>query len=361
MSRPVKKLFDLEIDEVSVVDRAANQHSLIAFSKSAGGASTLEDSMSDLAITDDEGVEVDVNDLEHGDVVYDDAGNEYVFIEDGVEEDEDGVEKADFTRLLNRGKYAWQDAKGRARAARVMGRRGARNAGDAAEGEARGVVNRVRSFYTAPNDYQRGAFQNAKGEWQVPDRVVRRGRVAATGAGGAAVVGAGGYGAYEATKKSLGDSVLEELSKAVTDRDRERIIAKAMGEVEIAKAEAREAWEYAQAEADIRIEQEFVAKAATYNLPVAAEVLGPILKSMAEVLEPEQLEIVDELFNAVGDALYNEIGFVGESSNNSVLDAVDAYADDLVGKSDLTREQAMTAMFEANPSAYDAYINEKGI
>jgi len=358
MSRPVKKLFDLEIDEVSVVDRAANQHSLIAFSKSAGGATTLEDSMPELAITDDEGVEVDIDDLEHGDVVYDDAGNEYVFVEDDADDD---IEKADFSRLLNAGKYAFQDAKGRARAARVMGRRGARNVADEAEAGAKQGAGRVKGFFTKPNDYQRGAFQDAKGNWQVPERVLRRGRVAAAGGGGALVLGGAGYGGYEATKKSLGDSVLEELSKAVTERDRERVIAKAMNEVEIAKAAAAEAWEYAQAEQDIRIEQEFISKAATYNLPVSPEVLGPILKAMAEVLDEEQLDVVDELFNAVGDALYNEIGFVGESSNNSVMDAVDAYANDLVGKSDLTREQAMVAMLEANPAAYDAYISEKGI
>ena len=36
MSR-VRKLTDIEIDEVSVVDRPANQHGLIAFSKSQHG------------------------------------------------------------------------------------------------------------------------------------------------------------------------------------------------------------------------------------------------------------------------------------------------------------------------------------
>lgn len=304
MSRPVKKLFDIEIDEVSVVDRAANQHSLIAFSKAVGD-DQLEESMPDLAIYDETDEQVDVDDLQHGDVVYDEQGNEYVFVEDGADDDdevEDEVGKADLIRT-----------------ARIMGKRRGRQA--------------------------TGWMRDNPGK---------------TLAGGVATGALAGGGTGYALKKSLGESVLEELSKAVTEKDREEIIAKAMDEIEIAKAAAQEAWEYAESERDIRIESEFISKAATYNLPVSPDVLGPILKSMAEVLTDEQLDIVDELFNSVGDALYNEIGYVGESSNSSVINAVDAYANELVGKSDLTHEQAMVAMLEANPAAYDAYISEKG-
>lgn len=160
--------------------------------------------------------------------------------------------------------------------------------------------------------------------------------------------------------KSLGDSVLEELSKAVTDSDREEIIAKAMDEVEIAKAAAAEAWAYAEQERDIRVEQEFISKAAEYNLPVAPEVFGPILKSLAETLSDEELDILDEIFTAVGDILYDELGYVGESDNVSVYDTVDGMASELIGKSDMSYEQAVSAMFEANPAAYDAYLSENG-
>ena len=70
--------------------------------------------------------------------------------------------------------------------------------------------------------------------------------------------------------------------------------------------------------------------------------------------------MLDGIFNAVGDALYNEIGYVGESSNSSVLDQVNAMAAEFVGKADTTHAQALTAMFEQNPAAYDAYISETG-
>jgi len=358
MSKPVKKLFDLEIDEVSVVDRAANQHSLIAFSKSVESDTPLEGSMPDLAVYEETGEEVDVETLEHGDVVYDEAGNEFVFLEDAVDDDDD-VEKGVKEQLFYRG----QDLVGRGKQAAGQARAAGARARNSTQQAGRKARRKVTEFYTSETPLP-GDPMNAKGNFPyamgVNPRKLRAGRVAATGVGGAALAGAGGYGAYEASK-SLGESVLEELSKAVTERDREAIIAKAMDEVEIAKADAQAAWEYAQGEADIRITQEFISKAATYNLPVAPEVLGPILKAMAEVLDEDELEIIDELFNAVGDALYNEVGYVGESSNSSVIDAVSAYANDLVGKSDLTQEQAMVAMLEANPSAYDAYINEKGI
>lgn len=260
MSKPVKKLFDLEIDEVSVVDRSANQHSLIAFAKSANAgedSTSVEDFMPE-EIFDEAGNPVDFETLEHGDVVF----------------DADGVA------------YDWI------------------------------------------------AFDDAPAELAEDEKVLA------------------GVG------KSLGDTVLEELSKAVTDADRERVIAKAMDEVSKAQAEAREAREWAAAERDARLTTEYISKAAEYNLPVSPEVLGPILKSIDEKLDAAEAEVIKELFSSVGDSLYNEIGYVGESSNTSVLDTVDAYAAELVGKSDLTREQALTAMFEANPEAYDAYLSE---
>lgn len=337
MSRPVKKLFDLDIDEVSVVDRAANQHSIIAFSKSVEGDNTpLEGSMPDLAVFEETGEEVDVDTLEHGDVVYDENGNEFVFVEDEADED-DGVEKA-----------------GLKEAGEWLGR-----TSSAAGKKAKGVGRAARRRYT--NLGYEGASAGGPARFTRAPNWRNIGVDSAIGGGGAAVVGGGAYAANQKMKKSLGDQVLEELSKAVTEKDREQIIAKMADEVEIAKAAAAEAWQYAEQESDIRIEQEFISKAATYNLPVSPEVLGPILKAMAEVLDESELQVIDDLFNAVGDTLYNEIGYVGESSNSSVIDAVDAYANELVGKSDLTHAQAMVAMLEANPAAYDAYISEKGI
>lgn len=324
MNRNIKKLFDIEIDEVSVVDRPANQHGLIAFAKNDTGVNE-EESMADEAVEvyDADGVAVDTDALENGDVVFDNEGNEYVFVEDENEDFEDDAEDAKdddvekamtpFARNAFKAKFAAQDKMGMLK-------------------------------------------QSKAGEWakKNPGKAL---------AGAGAGIGAGGYMAGSVGKQdkmSLGDSILEELSKAVTEYDREAIIAKAMDEVEIAKAQAVEALEYAAAIEDARVTDAFISKAAEYNLPVSAEVFGPILKSIAEALTEEELDLLDELFSSIGDSLYNEIGYVGESSNNSVLDTVNGLASEFVGKSDTTYEQAFTAMFEANPSAYDAYLAENG-
>lgn len=324
MSRPVKKLFDMEIDEISLVDRPANQHGLISFSKSAGigeGHDPKEDSMPDQEIFDAEGYVVDPDTLEHGDVVLDAEGNEYVFVED---ENDDDVEKG-------------------------AGQLGARFGSSAAEAAgAFGAAGKGRMAASRAADKLFGNGGTA-----------RKRKLIGAGAIGAGALGGGAY-ATDKMSKSLGETVLEELSKAVTDREREQIVAKALNEVEVAKAAAAEAWAYAEAERDARLTDEFISKAADYNLPVAPEVFGPILKSLAEALDDDQLAVLDEVFTAVGDALYNEVGYVGESSNSSVLDTVNGLAAEMVGKSALSIEQATVAMFEANPQAYDAYISEMG-
>ena len=65
MTRMVKRLSQLEIDEVSLVDRPANQHGLVAIAKN-----DQEDAMPDLF--DAEGTPVELEDLQVGDFVYDD-------------------------------------------------------------------------------------------------------------------------------------------------------------------------------------------------------------------------------------------------------------------------------------------------
>jgi hypothetical protein len=314
MSR-VRKLTDIEIDEVSVVDRPANQHGLIAFSKSITGVGTNpeEGTMPPDAdvIYDVDGDEVDPGLLEHGDVVYDGTGNEYVFVEDDAQELESVGKMANPLPAFNRGVKAgyggWTE-----------GMKGGR-AGKAGE-------------HLGKHRWKYGA-----------------------GVGGTAAAGT----AYGVTK-SAGDTVLESLSKAVTDEDRDQIIAKAMDEVEVYKAMAEENAQALAYEQDIRLTDAYIAKAAEYNLPVSPDVFGPILKSIAETLSDEQLDVLDAIFEAIGDALYDEVGYVGDTDNGSVVDMVDAYADELVGKSDLSHAEAAVAMYSAHPEAYEAYLAESG-
>lgn len=341
--KTVKRLFDMEIDEVSLVDRPANQHAAIAISKA--------DEEEAVMVFDEQGNAVDESVLEHGDVVYNEAGEEFVFVEE-----DDSIGKASLPMFAQRGIL------NAAEGASSLGRKGRKAAG--------GTRSRLRNRYVQPGgEVSSVSFNGRTGSTTTdytPDKlrrglVARDAGIATAGVGG---VGAAGYGVKryrdgrEEASKSLGDTLLEELSKAATEDERSELLAEALDEVEVAKAAAAEAWSVAEAERDLRMTEEFIAKAAEYNVPVAPGVLGPILKSMAETLSDEQLEVIDALLTSVGDMLYDEIGFTGENDNASVLDQVNAHAAELVGKADASAAQAIADIFDANPQAYDAYLAE---
>jgi hypothetical protein len=366
MTRPVRnKLFDLEIDEVSVVDRPANQHGLIAFAKaqraSAGSQfakstglgeapNPQEDFMPDNdGVYDSDGIAVDINELELGDLVYDEAGNEYVFTEEDDDEDDEG-QYAEADEEEDEDAYETSKAFGFAP-----------------------VAARARSLFGQSKQFGRGARQGVRsnragtmfngGPAGAGYRAGQATWGARTGGQRALIAGGGGIGigaTGEHMRKSLGDEVLEGLSKAVNDDERNQYIAKALDEIEVYKAQNEAMASELDMMRDEQIESVFISKAAEYNLPVSPEVLGPILKAMTEVLSDDQLDVVDQLFSSVGDALYDEIGYVGDTDNISVIDQVDAFANELVGKADISREQAQVLAFEANPAAYEAYLLENG-
>jgi len=351
-------LSDLEIDEVSTVDRPANQHGLITFSKRYGSIEksthTEEDLMSagtaEIEVFDDEGTPVDPDSLEHGALVYDVDGNEYAYVED--EEDDDQV-----------GKSLFSDPEGALNAARKVTRNGrAAAARGAANRKAAGAVDNAARRGRGAKDYMYssgGTTRGADGVFTAGNRgLTRNGRVVLTTAGGAGAAGAAA--GYETAKKSLGDHVLEELSKAVTEDDRADIIAKALDQVEIAKSEAAQVRKELDDERDLRLETEFISKADEYNLPVDPSEFGPVLKRLVERMDEDDLEILDQVFKSAGDLLYQEYGHVGGGSNSSIIDSVDALAGEMVTKAGggFTTAEAQVALFEANPEAYDAYIQE---
>lgn len=305
-ARPMRKLRDMEIDEISLVDRAANQHASILFSKSL----TQEDDMPDteeLYLFDEDGQPVDADDLEFGDVVYSEDGEELVIVPDDAGELEDEY-------------YEEPELVGKASPAQA-----ARLRGYSAGVSARQHIGRHRGKY------------------------------------GLAAGAAGGVAAGRLSK-SLGEVLVEELSKS--DRDeRELQLAGALGdEIEKAQAAADEAYAYAEQLEDERATEAFISKAAEYNLPVDPVDLGLILKAAATVLDDDQLDLLDQLFEAIGDDIYDEIGVVGDTDNSDVLSQVDLFAEELVGKSDggLSMAEASTLLFEQNPEAYEMYLRENG-
>ena len=362
-------LSDLEIDEVSTVDRPANQHGLITFAKRFGSVAKsnhdeenlMPPGTAEIEVFDDEGAPVDPDSLEHGALVYDAEGNEYMYAEDDGFEDDGADDEGD----EEVGKASWGNVFGRpGRTARTV-----TSMFDNPQGALR--ANPSPRIGGAPSKKRRMTREEAarrarsmQTQAGMRYRQFAQDPVRAAGVVGGAGVAAGGAGYASGrksrTSKSLGDAVLEELSKAVTEDDQRRIIAKALDEVEVAKAEAEQMRSELDTERDLRLESEFISKADEYNLPVDPSEFGPVLKRLVERMDEDDLEVLDAVFKSAGDLLYAEYGFVGGGDNASIIDSVDALAGEMVAKAggDFSTADAQVALFEANPEAYDAYLQE---
>lgn len=336
MTRMVKRLSQLEIDEISLVDRPANQHGLVAIAKN-----DQEDTMPELY--DAEGTPVAIEDLNVGDFVYDEQGNEFNYV---ITDDEGDQGEGDLYEYEDEG----ADSREYAQVGKAGLPRGPLKAGQS------------RLGFTASH-YGQQAREAAKPYAEKGKAFARKnkGALIATGAG---VGGAGaGYGAGS-FGKSYGQEVLETLSKAVSTSERDVVVAKAFDAVEeIAKRNdtLEEAVSFLLSE---RERGDYVELAKNYELPVEYDELGGLLHRASQVLDSEDLERLDRILSGaseVNKALYDEMGYSGQVESDA-LSAIYAAADQAVAKNaelGLTREQAVTALFTANPEAYDQYELEQ--
>ena len=103
--------------------------------------------------------------------------------------------------------------------------------------------------------------------------------------------------------------------------------------------------------------------AKSYDVGVSPEVLGPVLKRMAETLSYEDCEVVAKALDSASVAreMFEDLGSTGLGSNSDVLTQVDQIIDGYVAKSGNgeTREQLVAKTFEMNPEAYDDYLRER--
>lgn len=262
MARKVRQIHGLKIDEISLVDKGANQHAVVTIAKSADG-DYKENEMEEFDIFDEQGNPLSVADLNIGDTVYDDDGNEYV--------------------------------------------------------------------YEYPDDSE----QEQEQEERQPEPVGK---------------------AFERTP-DYAQHIREELSKALTDTDREEIITKALGnigtlsqQVEIAKAAADQ-------ERRLRLEREYTEIAKSYNLPIDDNVLGGVLLRAAENLPREDCEIIAKCMEAAGSAIYEEYGAVGGGDNADIMSQVEAAVGEHISKSaNGTPAEMIAEMFSTNPELYDEYL-----
>jgi hypothetical protein len=270
MPRPKNNLTDMEIDEISTVDKAANQHSRFVIAKRA----PEEEEMPKLY--NQEGQPLDEDQLEFGDIVYDDQGQAYEFVEDESAEHEQEQEKDEpVPELASVGKSAFFEKQ-------------------------------------APKP---GSFTS---------------------------------------------QVMEELSKAFSDNDRDQVIAKALGRVEELESQQRQAMEIAKSERDLRLTREYISKAAEYNLPIAPEELGPVLYRMAESMSFEDCSVIAKALETAGEILFEETGYSGGGDNADVYSQVAAHAYDQFGKSEnFDSVSAINTVFDQNPDAYDEYLRSQ--
>jgi hypothetical protein len=256
-------LTDMEIDEISTVDKTANQLSRFVIAKRA----PEEDEMPQ--IYNQQGQPLKEDDLEFGDIVFDDDGQAYEYVEDAGEEIPEEERQEEMAAV-------------------------------------------GKSAFFEPGQPSQGTFAA---------------------------------------------SVMEELSKAFSDDDRDKVIAKALGRVEELEKAQNEAARIAKSERDLRLTREYVSKAAEYNLPVAPDELGPVLYRMAETMSYDDCAVIAKCLETAGNILYEEVGYQGGGDNSDIYSQVEAHALDTFGKAeDFNQVDAINKVFDANPDAYDEYL-----
>lgn len=362
--RQVRELTDLRIDEISLVDKGANQHAIVSIAKRDGAE---EETMDD-EYFDSDGHSVDVDELDYGDVVYDSDGNGYEVAEDegfdggGVEKnfDEDRVQKAD-------------DKKTRASAG---GRAGALLGGPIGSAIQAKEGRRLRAAGNVLGGTTLGSYAGQL-SGGLAGALTRRPQAAASGASlGGAVGSIGGTvaGVDRAArkghlkdkwvKKSYGEELREEFSKALSDNDRDEVISKALDYIDTVSESAEAAFYAAEMERDARLEAEFTEVAKGYSVGVEPEVLGPVLKRLTEVMDEDDVNVIVTALSTASDVVeksFEEVGTNGLGSHSDVLQAVDSVVDNMVSKSngDFSREEAISGIFAENPEAYDEYLAER--
>lgn len=293
----VKELRDLVIDEVSLVDKGANQHATVTIAKRDG-----EQEEKDMDLFDEAGQPVDPASLAEGQVVFDENGQAYEFTtepEDSEDDESEEIENEDETE------------------------------------EEPALVG--KSFGDKPNAFKEKAKQKGKGGKDVPDFL------------------------KDKVGKSLSESVREELSKALTDADRDAVISKALGQVDYFAEVAKRAEAAAESERQLRLEREYTEVAKSYNVPVDPETLGGVLMRAAEALSYEDCAVIAKCLDAAGEGLFEEYGHRGGGANNDILTQVDALVGEKVAKSAGSREEAIVDVFATNPDAYAEYLANRGL
>lgn len=135
-------------------------------------------------------------------------------------------------------------------------------------------------------------------------------------------------------------------------------------QVEAAQAEATGAQEIAKAERNARLERDFIEKAGSFeNLPGSTEELGQLLKALAEGLDEETFAKAIEVLGGADAAIakaapWAELGstFAPEAGSGKLDELTKVHQE---ANPDLSYEQAMDEVLQANPDVYTEYLVEE--
>lgn len=362
-TKPLKRLSDLEIDEVSLVDRPANQHGLVTITK--------RDEGSRMAVYDAQGNEIDEATLQSGDVVFDADGEQITMLSDDDLEalldsgqiDARELEIVDLDQGDGATDYDVEDTRELASVGKGLGA-AVTGGGSTLVQTGRRLGNKtLHAVEEAGRGYQHGrhGIVQGPGNGKTAHRDARR-LGAHVGRNKNAYIAASAAGTEENVRgrfrKSLGEQVLSDLSKALTDGDRDTVIKGLADRLSDAELTAMQAVSKAEEMAAEREFEQYVEVAKSFELPVDPEDLGGILQTVSKVLSDEQLDTLERILHTAAAAIDFEER--GSSGGSPLMAYVGQEARELVGKSagEISEAEATTALFSANDDAYLAYLSE---
>lgn len=366
MARMVKRLRGLDIDEISLVDRPANQHGLVEITKRD------EESAMGQTLFDAEGYQVDPSTLSDGQYVYDESGNEYVNVGKAAEDIADVTEEE-----LDEADLAGRIAARRKRAeAMMLGGPGMEDEFDGDdfgdefdmedelddEGfEDDGFGDEVEldeedEGFEEPMGPQDQFIEEEEEEDMDDPRMI-----------GKSYRARGSRRVSKSRGRSIGQQVLEDLSKSMNDSDRDNIVSKAIDQMASENArlvsKSRRMEHMLGQMAQQKEFEEYVDLAKSYGYAPGedteiAEMLYTVSKS-----NPEMLPVLDRVLTSQSEfakSHLEEIGYMGDGEYDS-LAQVYGMADEVVAKGDgaFSQEQAITELFANNPEMYDDYESNR--
>lgn len=369
--RKINKLSDLKIDEVSLVDRGANQHAELLISK-------RDDSEDEIDKANPDSAEMYVEGEEEEDEDEDEKKNKKSFFKSLASKlfDESTTMANDGGNITH-----MEDVEKAGMMPGMQMPYGQQPMGQPAPGP-QNAMPQTQAFPAQPMPGQmppgQAPGQQMPGQMQagppLPDEVVQYiqqleqalsqaqgGNQPNKPSGSEEEDDVSNFGKNYTDEEDL--SFLEELAKSLSEEEDAENVSKVYEIVEKANARAEAAEEIAKAEREYRLNQEYIAKARAYsNLPVSAEEFGPVLKKVTETLTEDELGLLNKALSTANESIasmqaFDEIGKRGGYGFESVSKA-DSEAEAIAKEEGISKEAALTKVFEQNPGLYDEYLEE---